>query len=138
MNTTSGRECARVLIADDFPPFLDRIADLLSREFSVVGSVTNGAELVDTATSLDPDVIVLDIYMPVLNGLEAAMRLREGGSQVAIVYMTAHHERELLDAAKKTGALGYVTKPHLAQDLVPAIRAALEGRHFISRAALTE
>jgi DNA-binding NarL/FixJ family response regulator len=138
VNTTSERECARVLIADDFQPFLDRIVDLLSREFRVVGSVTNGAQLVDAATSLHPDVIVVDIYMPVMNGLEAAVRLRDGGSQVPIVYMTAHHERELLDVAQKTGALGYVTKPYLAQDLVPAIRAALEGRHFVSRSALTE
>ena len=138
MNTTSERECARVLIADDFQPFLDRIVDLLSRDFCVVGSVTNGAELVAAATSLRPDVIVVDIYMPVMNGLEAAGRLRVDGSQVPIVYMTAHHESELLDAVQNTGALGYVTKQHLAQDLVPAIRAALEGRHFVSRSALTE
>ena len=138
MNTTSERECARVLIADDFQPFLDRIVDLLSREFSVVGSVTNGAQLVDAENVLHPDVIVVDIYMPVMNGLEAAARIRDGGSLVPIVYMTAHHESELLDAAQKTGALGYVTKPHLAQDLVPAIRAALEGRYFVSRSALTE
>ena len=138
MNTTSERDRARVLIADDFQPFLDRIVDLLSREFRVVGSVANGAELVDAATSLHPDVIVVDIYMPVLNGLEAAVRIRGGGFQVPIVYMTAHHDSELLDAAQKTGALGYVTKPHLAQDLVPAIRAALQGRHFVSRSALTE
>ena len=127
-----------MLIADDFQPFLDRIVDLLSREFLVVGSVTNGAQLVDAATSFHPDVIVVDIYMPVMNGLEAAVRIRDGGSQVPIIYMTAHHDTELLDAAQKTGAVGYVTKPHLAQDLVPAIRAALEGRRFVSRSALTE
>jgi DNA-binding NarL/FixJ family response regulator len=127
-----------VLIADDFQAFLDRIADLLSREFRVVGSVTNGAQLVDAAASLHPDVIVVDIYMPILNGLEAAVRIRDGGSQAPIVCMTAHHESELLDAAQKTGALGYVTKPNLAQDLVPAIRAALEGRYFVSRSALTD
>ena len=138
MNTTSKRERARVLIADDFQPFLDRIVDLLSREFCVVGSVTNGAELISAAASLHPDVIVVDIYMPVVNGLEAAVLLRDGGFEVPIVYMTAHHESELLDAARKTGALGYVTKPHLVQDLVPAIRAALEGRHFVSRSVVTE
>ena len=138
MNTTLERDCARVLIADDFQPFLDRIVDLLSREFRVVGSVTNGAQLVDAENSLRPDVIVVDIYMPVMNGLEAAVRIRNGGSRVPIVYMTAHHESELVDAAQKTGALGYVTKPHLAQDLVPAIRAALEGRPYVSRSALTD
>ena len=126
-----------MLVADDFPPFLERIVDLLSSEFCVVGAVTNGAELVDAAASLQPDVLVADIYMPVMNGLEAARKIRSRGSQVPIVYMTAHHERELLEAARKTGALGYVTKPSLARDLVPAIRAALEGRQFVSDSALT-
>ena len=126
-----------MLVADDFPPFLERIVDLLSREFCVVGAVTNGAALVDAVTSLQPDVLVTDIYMPVMNGLEAAVKLRGHGSQVAIVYVTAHHERELLEAARLTGALGYVTKPSLARDLVPAIQAALEGRQFVSGSALT-
>ena len=99
--------------------------------------MTNGAELVDAVTSLQPDVLVTDIYMPVMNGLEAAVQLRGHGSQVAVVYITAHHERELLEAARSTGALGYVTKPSLARDLVPAIRAALEGRQFVSDSALT-
>jgi CheY-like chemotaxis protein len=136
VNTTSERERPRVLVADDFPPFLDRIVELLSREFRVVGAVTNGAELVDAAACLQPDVLVADIYMPVMNGLEAAARIRGSGSQVPIVYLTAHHERELLDLAREAGALGYVTKPRLVQDLVPAIRAALEGRVFISCSAL--
>jgi CheY-like chemotaxis protein len=127
-----------VLVADDFQPFLDRIVDLLSYEFCVVGAVTNGVELVDAATSLHPDVLVADIYMPIMNGLEAAVHIRRRGSQVPIVYMTAHHEREVLDAARETGALGYVTKPRLAHDLVPAIRAALEGRPFVSCSALTK
>ena len=126
-----------MLVADDSPPFLERIVDLLSREFCVVGAVTNGAELVDAVTSLQPDVLVTDIYMPVMNGLEAAVQLRGDGSQVAIVYMTAHHERELLEAARLTGALGYVTKPSLARDLAPAIRAALAVRQFVSDSALT-
>ena len=126
-----------MLVADDFPPFLERIVDLLSREFCVVGAVTNGAELVDAVASLQPDVLVTDIYMPVMNGLEAAVQLRGHGSQVAIVYMTAHHDRELLEAARLTGALGYVTKPSLARDLAPAIRAVLAGRQFVSGSALT-
>jgi DNA-binding NarL/FixJ family response regulator len=119
-----------VLVADDFPPFLDRIAALLSSEFSVVGAVTTGADLVDAVLSLQPDVVLADIYMPVLNGLEAAELIRGRGCQVPIVYMTAHHEPELVEAARRTGALGYVTKRYLARDLGPALRAALEGRRF--------
>ena len=131
------RERARVLVADDFPPFLERIADLLSREFCVVGAVTTGAELVDAVTSLQPDVVVADIYMPLMNGLEAAVLIRRRGSQVPIVCMTAHHEQGLLEAVRNSGALGYVTKAHLAHDLVPAIRAALEGRGFVSGSVST-
>ena len=137
LNTTSKRERARVLVADDFPPFLERIVDILSREFSVVGAVATGAELVDAATSLQPDVVVADIYMPVMNGLEAAVLLRRRGSQVPIVFMTAHHEQELIEAVRVAGALGYVTKLHLAHDLVPAIRAALEGQRFVSASVST-
>jgi DNA-binding NarL/FixJ family response regulator len=132
LNTTSKRERARVLVADDFPPFLERIVDLLSSEFGVVGAVTTGAELVDAVMSLRPDVVVADIYMPDVTGLEAAGLIRRRGLQVPIVYMTAHHEPELIEAAATTGALGYVTTLHLAHDLVPAIRAALEGRRFVS------
>lgn len=132
LNTPSKRERARVLVADDFPPFLERIVNILSREFSVVGAVTSGAALVDAATSLQPDVVVADIYMPVMNGLEAAALIRRGGSQVPIVFMTAHHEQELIEAVRVAGALGYVAKLHLAHDLVPAIRAALEGQRFVS------
>jgi DNA-binding NarL/FixJ family response regulator len=94
--------------------------------------VTTGAELVDAVMSLRPDVVVADIYMPDVTGLEAAGLIRRRGLQVPIVYMTAHHEPELIEAAATTGALGYVTKLHLAHDLVPAIRAALEGRRFVS------
>lgn len=126
-----------MLVADDFPPFLERIVDLLSREFSVVGAVANGAELVEAVTSLHPDVVVADIYMPVMNGLDAAVRIRSSGSEAPIVYVTAHHERELLDAARDTGALGYVSKARLAHDLVPAVRSALDGRPFVSQSALT-
>jgi DNA-binding NarL/FixJ family response regulator len=125
-----------VLVADDFPPFLGRIVDILSREFTVVGTVTTGAELVEAAKSLQPDVVVADIYMPVMNGLEAAVLIRRG-SEVPVVFMTAHHEQELIEAGRVAGALGYVTKLQLAHDLVPAIRGALEGRRYVSASVST-
>jgi DNA-binding NarL/FixJ family response regulator len=122
----------RVLVADDNKPLLDRVVSLLSREFDVVGTVRDGAELVAAEASLHPDVLVIDISMPLMSGLEAATQIRRGGSKVPMVYLTAHGERELLEAAWDTGALGYVTKSCVAVDLVPAIRAALEGRRYIS------
>ena len=126
-----------MLVADDFPPFLERIVKILSRDFTVVGAVTTGAELVDAARSLQPDVVLADIYMPVMNGLEAAVLIRRHGSQVPVVFMTAHHEQDLIEASRVAGALGYVTKLQLAHDLVPAIQAALEGRRFVSASVAT-
>jgi DNA-binding NarL/FixJ family response regulator len=129
-------ECAqpariRVLIADDHRALLDRVVSMLSTEFSVIGAVADGVELVEAEAVLQPDVLVVDISMPRMSGLEAAEHIRRRGSQAAIVCLTAHDQREVLEAALAAGALGYVVKTHLARDLVPAIRAALEGRRFV-------
>jgi DNA-binding NarL/FixJ family response regulator len=123
---------ARVLLADDHQPMLDRIATLLECHFSIVGAVLDGDELVDAAATLAPDVLVVDISMPRMSGLEAAARIRRTGSAVPIVCLTAHEEPDFLRAALAAGALGYVTKTSMARDLVSAVRAALEGRSFIS------
>ncbi len=111
---------------------LDRIAVLLAEEFSVIGAVTDGDELVAAAAALRPDVIVVDISMPRLNGLEAAARIAARGPSPRIVCLTAHEEPDYLRAAMDAGALAYVTKTRLAADLVLAIRAALEGQRFVS------
>ena len=123
---------ARVLLADDHPALLDRVSTLLAPEFSVIGAVTTGDQLIEAEAALHPDVLVVDISMPGMSGLEAAGRIRRRGSQVAVVYLSAHAEDDIVDAAWQAGALGYVTKTSLVRDLVPAIRAALEGRRFVS------
>jgi len=123
---------ARVLLADDYRPMLDRIAALVGDEFSVVGAVTDGDELVEAAAHLHPDVIVLDISMPRVNGLDAAARILAKGTAPRIVCLTAHEEPDFMRAAWDAGALAYVTKTRLAADLLPAIRAALEGQRFVS------
>jgi DNA-binding NarL/FixJ family response regulator len=105
---------------------------LLSSTFEVVGAVTNGQELVSAGISLNPDVIVSDITMPGLSGIEAAHQLREAGSTAKFVFLTIHVEHEFVDACEAEGALGYVVKSHLKADLIPAIQAALIGRTFIS------
>jgi DNA-binding NarL/FixJ family response regulator len=124
-----------VLIADDHPAVLDRVASLLSRDFQVIGTVTNGLQLVEAEATLRPDVLIVDVSMPGMTGLEAAGRIHDRGSQAAVVYLTAHAERDIVAAALAAGALGYVVKVSLASDLVPAIRAALEGHRFVSEAA---
>ena len=126
----------RVLIADDHDALLQRVSDLLAREFDVVGAVHDGAQLVAAEAALEPDVLVVDISMPGMSGIEATSRIRLRGSHAAVVCLTAHAEHEIVEAALESGALGYVVKTSLVYDLVPAIRAALEVRQFISTPAL--
>ena len=123
---------ARVLLADDHPPMLDRISALLACDFVVVGSVTDGDQLVDAVVALRPDVLVVDISMPGVSGLEAAARVRRAGWTLPIVCLTAHEELDYLQAAQAAGALGYVTKSSMAIELVSAVRAALDGRGYVS------
>ena len=123
---------ARVLLADDNAVLLDRVGVLLSPSFEIVGAVTNGRELFYAGMSLAPDVIVADITMPVLGGIEAAQQLRDAGSRARFVFLTIHNEDEFVDACMAQGAFGYVVKLHMKTDLIPAIKAALLGRTFIS------
>jgi DNA-binding NarL/FixJ family response regulator len=123
---------ARVLLADDHSVMLDRVGGLLSSSFEVVGAVANGQEMISAGIRLNPDVIVADITMPGLTGIEAAQHLREAGSRARFVFLTIHIEHEFVDACVAQGALGYVLKSHMKTDLIPAIKAALMGRTFIS------
>jgi len=122
----------RVLLADDRGMVLERVRSLLQPNFQVVGTADNGEDLVSEAMRLQPDVIVLDITMPMLTGIDAAHKLREARCCSKIVFLTVHPEPEFLDACFAEGALGYVTKWRLRTDLVPAINEALFGRRFIS------
>ena len=123
---------ARVLVADDHPALLDRIVGILADEFSVVGAVTDGAQLVAAEAGLHPDVVVVDIWMPVLTGLEAAAQIRSRGSDVPVVCLTACSDSDMLDAALTAGATAFVTKNALVRDLVQAVRAVLDGQRFVS------
>jgi DNA-binding NarL/FixJ family response regulator len=125
----------RVLLADDHPRLLEKVAALLRPSFEVVGTASNGQELISEAMLLDPDVIVADVTMPVLTGIEAAYRLREVGSRAKFVFLTVHAENEFIQACMAEGALGYVVKSHMATDLLPAIRAAFRGKVYISQSA---
>jgi DNA-binding NarL/FixJ family response regulator len=127
----------RVLIADDHAAILDQVRLELGEDFDIVGAVGNGRDAVDEVLRLSPDVLVTDISMPILNGLEAACRLRTSHSQTRIVFLTIHADRDFVTAALSAGAYGYVTKAHLSTDLVPAIREAMAGHVFVSAAAKT-
>jgi DNA-binding NarL/FixJ family response regulator len=123
---------ARILLADDHQGMLDIVARLLTEEFDVIAAVENGKVAVEAAAALDPDVIILDISMPVMNGIEAALHLKKSGSRAKVVFLTVQARSDLVTTAFSTGALGYVLKPRLASDLLPAIREVLEDRVFSS------
>ena len=124
----------RVLVADDHKQMLEYVRGLLSAECcDVVGAVSDGQAALDTALRLRPDVVVLDISMPVLNGIQAAKSLLEAQPDAKIVFLTVDKDPDTCRAALATGALGYVLKPRLGTDLIPAIRKANLGRRFVSQ-----
>jgi DNA-binding NarL/FixJ family response regulator len=122
----------RILLADDHPLLLKRVAKFLQSTFDVVGMAHNGFEMIEEAKRLNPDIIVADISMPELDGIEAAHRLREMGAGATIVFLTIHESPEFVEACLAEGALGYVVKSQIKQDLIPAIKAALLGQRFVS------
>ncbi|MFZ0312037.1 MAG: response regulator transcription factor [Candidatus Korobacteraceae bacterium] len=122
----------RVLLADDHPLVLERVMALLQSTFEVVGVAHDGLEMVDKAMRLSPDIIVADISMPELDGIQAAHRLQEMGAKVPIVFLTIHESPQFLEACLAEGALGFVLKSQMRADLIPAVNAALSGQCFVS------
>jgi DNA-binding NarL/FixJ family response regulator len=122
----------RILVADDHSAVLDSVVPILESHFIVVGTASDGKAAVEAEEQLHPDVVVLDISMPVLSGIDAAKQMRKHGSKVLIVFLTVHEDRDILAATRRAGGLGYVVKARLRTDLVPAIKEALAGRDFVS------
>jgi len=129
---TTTASTPRVLLADDQEEMVQTVFLMLRDEFDVIGTAEDGTLAVELATRLAPDVLVLDVSMPLLNGIEAAGRLKELGSHAKVIFLTVHADPEFVEAAFSVGALGYVLKPSLATDLVPAIRAVVQGDIFVS------
>ena len=123
----------RVLLADDHETIRARVRSTLCEDFEVVGAVRNGRDAITEVGRLDPDVLVIDISMPVLDGLQAASRLHRKGCRTKVVFLTVHEDQDYVDAAMAAGASGYVTKSRVTSDLVPAIREALIGHMYISK-----
>ena len=121
-----------MLVVDDNEAMRARVAAVLARECEVVGSVQDGQAALEAAETLKPDVIVLDISMPGMSGLEVATRLRKAGSSTAVVFLTVHDEEEVILAAKAAGASGYVVKSRLVSDLLVAVREVRAGGSFTS------
>ena len=123
---------ARILIAEDHELMRDKVVRLLRRDFEVVAAVTNGEALLEAAARLNPDVCVLDISMPVLNGIETTNHLKKISSPAKVIFLTIHNDSDSVGAAFKSGAEGYVFKTRMAADLIVAVKEVLAGRTFLS------
>jgi DNA-binding NarL/FixJ family response regulator len=122
----------RILLADDHRMVTEGVKSLLAAEFELVGAVEDGRTLVESAKKLRPDVIVADISMPHLNGIDALAQLKKDNPSVRVVFLTMHQDAVYACRALEAGASGYVLKHSAPAELVMAIGAALEGKTFIT------
>ncbi len=122
-----------MLLADDHLQTAEQLRTLLQRHFDVVALVADGRALVRAAAQLSPDVIVADITMPLLDGIEAARVILRGNPGARIVLVTMFTEAILLERGLAAGVLGYVLKDAAGYELVPAVRAVLQGHRYVSR-----
>jgi DNA-binding NarL/FixJ family response regulator len=122
----------RILMADDHSMLLEAFRALLEPEFEVVGTVTDGRMLLEEFSRLHPDVVIVDIAMPLLNGLDAGRQLKAQRRSVKLIYLTMNPDPDLAGEALRLGASGYVLKSSAARELKQAIHEALRGRSYIT------
>jgi len=128
----TGPRRPRVLLADDHLLVAEALKSMLESEFDLVGVVEDGRQMVEAAQQLHPDVIVADVTMPHLNGIDALTRLREGGDQVPVVFLTMHRDVAFARRALEAGASGFVLKHSASVELITAVHAALEGKTYLT------
>lgn len=122
----------RVVVADDLSLVLSVASAILSDSFEVVGRFSDGSSALKAILALEPDVVVLDVSMPGMSGIQVANELRRRASKTKIVFLTAHGDREILTTCLTAGGLGYVMKEFMGTDLIPAVKEAVAGRVFVS------
>ena len=122
----------RVLLADDHVIVAEGLKGLLEPEFELIGIVQDGRAMLDAADRLQPDVIVADISMPLLNGIDAVRQIRKTGSDIRVVFLTMHPDVAYAVSAFEAGALGYVLKHSAPSELITAIRSALKGKTYVT------
>lgn len=123
---------ARILIADDHQPFADACKSLLEPEFRVVGIVLNGRHLIAAAAELRPEIIILDIFMPHLNGLDAGEQVKQTLPEVKLVFMTVTKNADVAAEAFRRAASAYILKQSAANELLPAIRKVHQGASYLT------
>jgi len=122
----------RVLVAEDYDAMRERVVSVLSKECDVIGAVPDGASLIEAARTLHPDLVVIDVSMPIMGGIEAATQLKQLGLGARIVFLTVHEDNDCIRACLAAGGLGYVIKSRLGADLLTAIHNVMAGRPYIS------
>jgi DNA-binding NarL/FixJ family response regulator len=123
---------ATLLLADDHALVAEGLATLLKGHFDLVGTVGDGSQLIEAAQELRPDVIVADMAMPVLSGLEALRRLKAEGIDAKVIFLTMHADAQLATEALRAGASGYVLKHSAGEELVRAIQEVVQGRVYLT------
>jgi DNA-binding NarL/FixJ family response regulator len=122
----------RVVVADDMASVLAHLVSLLETEFDVVAAAENGKSALECLRRYAPDVVVLDLHMPVLNGIEVTLEARKLAPSPAIVICSVEGDPDIIEAAKEAGALGYVLKIHMDRDLITAVKSVAHGKPFVS------
>jgi len=122
----------RILLADDHNMVAEGLRAFLEPEFELVGIVEDGHELLDKAKQVNPDVIIADITMPSLNGIDAVEQLKKTGSQAKVIFLTMHHDAMYANRAFEAGASGFILKHSAPDELLTAIREVLKGRTYVT------
>ncbi len=125
-------DTSRVLLADDHVLVAEGIQKLLEPEFELVGIVADGRSLIAAAAKLQPDIAVVDISLPLLNGLDASQQVKKANPNIKIIVLTMHSEPNFVTQAFRVGVSGYVLKQSVGSELVQAIREVMKGRTFVS------
>jgi DNA-binding NarL/FixJ family response regulator len=128
----------RVILADDVAQVLSTVAALLKEKFEIVAMVTDGQAAFDATLALAPDIVVLDISMPGLSGIDVARELKKRGNRAKIVFLTVHEDADILATCLAVGGLGYVVKVLMETDLIAAMHDSLADRPFVSRFSYPE
>jgi DNA-binding NarL/FixJ family response regulator len=123
---------ARILLADDHRIFLDGLISLLEKEYDIVGTAENGRVLIDEVEKKRPDIVITDISMPELNGIEATIQIKKIDPEIKVVLLTMHGDATYASRGFDAGASGYVMKQAATQELISAVKEALKGRTFIT------
>ncbi len=125
---------ARILLADDNPAILANVARMLAPQYEIVGTLSDGESVLREYDRLRPDLVVLDISMGEIDGIEVASRLRDTGRHAKIIFLTVHDDQDFVSAAVGAGGSGYVVKSRMSTDLLTAVSAVLSGELFVSAA----